>query len=51
MAHRLRRLISWEGFLLLMLVVTIVLNSSLAPAYLRLDNWINLFELSIVFEQ
>ncbi len=47
MAHRLRRLISWEGFLLLMLLVTIVLNSSLAPAYLRLDNWINLFELSI----
>lgn len=47
MSRSLQRLKSWEGVLVLILVATVVLNSTLAPAYLRLDNWINLFELSI----
>ena len=42
-----RRLLSWEGFLLAALVLIILLNSSLSPAYLHIGNWINLFELSI----
>lgn len=47
MRRRFRRLLGWEGFLLLTLLITIGLNSSLSPAYLQLNNWINLFELSI----
>jgi rhamnose transport system permease protein len=47
MAERMKRLVSWEGFLLVMLLVTIAVNSSIAPAYLRVDNWINIFQLSI----
>ncbi len=47
MSKILQRLKSWEGFLLLVLIIIIILNSTLAPAYLRLDNWINLFQLSI----
>lgn len=47
MLHKLQRLKSWEGFLLLVFILTVLLNSTLAPAYLRLNNWINLFELSI----
>lgn len=47
MQRSLQRLKSWEGVLLLILIITIALNSTLAPAYLRIDNWINLFELSI----
>lgn len=44
---KLRRLLSWEGFLLAALLLIIAINSSLSPAYLQMDNWINLFELSI----
>ncbi len=47
MRRRLQRLLSWEGFLLLTLLITIGLNSFLSPAYLQLNNWINLFQLSI----
>jgi rhamnose transport system permease protein len=47
MFRKLQRLLSWEGFLLAALLVIVLLNSSLSPAYLRIDNWINLFELSI----
>ncbi len=47
MIEKLGRLKSWEGFLLAVLIIIIILNSTLAPAYLRLDNWINLFQLSI----
>ncbi len=47
MSDRLKRLVSWEGFLLVMLLTTIAINSSIAPAYLRIDNWINIFQLSI----
>ncbi len=47
MSHRLNRLKSWEGLLLILFLITIIINSTLAPNYLRLDNWINLFQLSI----
>ena len=47
MSRSLQRLKSWEGVLVLILIVTVIVNSTLAPAYLRIDNWINLFELSI----
>ena len=41
------KLKSWEGFLLLILVVIIIANTSLAPNYLSIANQINLFNLSI----
>lgn len=47
MWRSLQRLRGWEGLLLLIFILTVLINSTLAPAYLRLDNWINLFELSI----
>ena len=42
--HRLK---SWEGFLLLALVIIIIINSLENPAYLSIGNQINLFNLSI----
>ena len=47
MSSKLQRLVSWEGFLLVLLLVTIFVNSSIAPAYLSIENWINIFQLSI----
>ncbi|MDX1414095.1 MAG: ABC transporter permease [Candidatus Promineifilaceae bacterium] len=47
MSNRLRRLVSWEGFLLVLLLVTVFINSSIAPAYLSVENWVNIFQLSI----
>lgn len=41
------RLKSWEGFLLLSLVVIIGINAGLSPEFLTLGNQINLFQLSI----
>ena len=41
------RLKSWEGFLLVLLIVIIVINTLQAPAYLSVGNQINLFQLSI----
>lgn len=41
------RLKSWEGFLLLVLVMIIIANSLRSPAYLSVQNQINLFVLSI----
>jgi rhamnose transport system permease protein len=41
------RLKSWEGFLLLLLLVIIIYNSLQVPAYLSIGNQINLFQLSI----
>jgi rhamnose transport system permease protein len=41
------RLKSWEGFLLLILIVVFLINSLLAPNYLSLNNQVNLFTLSI----
>ncbi len=47
MSNKLQRLVSWEGFLLVLLLVTVLINSSIAPAYLSIENWINIFQLSI----
>jgi rhamnose transport system permease protein len=47
MNPNLRRLISWEGLLLLILLVVIGVNATLSPVYLGLTNQINLFQLSI----
>lgn len=41
------RLKSWEGFLLLSLLVIIGINSSMSPEFLTMGNQINLFQLSI----
>jgi rhamnose transport system permease protein len=41
------RLRSWEGFLLVLLVIIVVLNSVQSPAYLSVGNQVNLFQLSI----
>lgn len=41
------RLKSWEGFLLLILIVVFAINSLAAPGYLSLTNQVNLFTLSI----
>lgn len=41
------RLKSWEGFLVLILLVVIFINSQIAPNYLTVGNQINLFILSI----
>jgi rhamnose transport system permease protein len=41
------RLRSWEGLLLVLLVVVVVLNIQQSPVYLSVQNWINLFQLSI----
>jgi rhamnose transport system permease protein len=43
----LERLKSWEGFLLVLLLVVIIGNSLNSPAYLSVNNWVNLFQLSI----
>ena len=42
-----RRLKSWEGFLLALLIAIIISNSIKSPVYLSIDNQINLFNLSI----
>lgn len=47
MSKMLQRLKSWEGFLVIVFIGTVVLNSLLAPEYLQVSNWINLFQLSI----
>lgn len=41
------RLKSWEGFLLLILVVIVAYNISNTPAYLSINNQVNLFQLYI----
>lgn len=41
------RLKSWEGFLLLLLLGIIFVNSRLTPAYLTFENQVNLFQLYI----
>src|SRR6266542_2417259 len=47
MLHSLERLRSWEGVLLILLVVIVIFNSSMTPHYLKLQNQVNLFELHI----
>jgi rhamnose transport system permease protein len=38
MPTNLRRLIGWEGLLLCILALVVVMNTNLAPAYLSLAN-------------
>ena len=47
MGSMLGRLRSWEGFLVLVLIVVMLVNSAMAPQFLTLSNQINLFQLSI----
>ena len=42
-----RRLRTWEGFLLGILLVVVALNAIAAPGYLSLQNQVNLFQLSV----
>jgi rhamnose transport system permease protein len=43
----LSRLGTWEGLLLVILIVTISVNAAIVPQFLTLQNQINLFQLSI----
>ena len=47
MARMAERLRSWEGLLLLLLLAVILFNAIRSPVYLTVENWINLFQLSI----
>ncbi len=47
MGRRLEWLKSWEGLLLLILIVIVVFNSITTPHYLQVQNQINLFQLHI----
>jgi rhamnose transport system permease protein len=47
MAEVARRLRSWEGLLLGILVVVVAFNAIEAPGYLSIQNQVNLFELSV----
>jgi rhamnose transport system permease protein len=47
MARVWERLRSWEGLLLAVLVVVIIINIIRSPFYLGIDNQVNLFQLSI----
>jgi rhamnose transport system permease protein len=43
----LERLKSWEGVLLILLIGIVIINSSMTPHYLQIQNQINLFQLHI----
>lgn len=43
----LRRLQSWEGFLIAVLAFIVLMNASLSPQFLTTGNLVNLFQLSI----
>ena len=47
MQRRLEWLKGWEGILLILLLVIVIFNSSMAPHYLQIQNQINLFQLHI----
>lgn len=47
MARSLARLKSWEGLLLAILVVVVVINAVRSPVYLSVENQVNLFQLFI----
>jgi rhamnose transport system permease protein len=38
---------SWEGLLLILLIVIVIYNALNTPGYLTVNNWVNLFQLSI----
>src|SRR5690554_7998094 len=43
----LRRLQSWEGFLIAVLLFVVLINASVSPQFLSTGNLVNLFQLSI----
>lgn len=45
--HRLAWLKSWEGLLLIILIVIVIFNAITSPHYLQVQNQINLFQLNI----
>ena len=47
MTHLWSRIRSWEGLLFIILIVVVLINIAQSPFYLRIDNQINLFQLSI----
>jgi rhamnose transport system permease protein len=47
MARVIERLKSWEGLLLVLLVIVVVFNAVQSPVYLSVGNIVNLFQLSI----
>jgi rhamnose transport system permease protein len=47
MGRRLGWLKSWEGLLLVILIIIVTFNSVMTPHYLQIQNQINLFELNI----
>ena len=47
MHSRLRILRSWEGLLLILLILIVGYNALVTPGYLTVNNWVNLFQLSI----
>src|SRR5215470_430132 len=47
MARLIERLRSWEGLLLAVLVVVVIINIVRSPFYLGVGNQVNLFQLSI----
>ena len=47
MKRILERLKSWEGFLLIILIIIVFFNTTMTPHYLQIQNQINLFQLHI----
>ena len=47
MSLKLRKLMGWEGFLLVVLLLIISVNSFHSPAFLTVENQVNLFVLSV----
>lgn len=42
-----RKLLSWEALLLFILIIVVLINVTLSPFYLGINNQVNLFQLSI----
>ncbi len=47
MLHKIERFLTWESLLVVLLAVIVVINAVQTPFYLRPENQINLFQLSI----
>ncbi|MEE3123752.1 MAG: ABC transporter permease, partial [SAR324 cluster bacterium] len=47
MSLKLKKLMGWEGFLLVVLLLIISVNSFHSPAFLTVENQVNLFVLSV----
>jgi len=47
LANLTKALRRWEGLLLLLLILVVAFNAARTPGYLTVNNWVNMFELSI----